>query len=310
MHNMRIARFRSGGQLGWGSVIGDQIAPLDLPEGLRTCEAAIFELDADELQSALTRASRGAARIPLEQAELLAPVPAPGKIIAIGLNYRDHIEESGLEPPAVPTVFAKFPSSIAGPYDPVHRPRVSSALDYEGELAVVIGRRARHVPRERAREVIAGYMVLNDVSVRDWQLKSPQWSLAKSFDTHTPVGPWLTLSTAVEADDLAIETYVNGELRQRSSTRHLVYDCADLIEYLSQACTLHPGDIIATGTPAGVGGAMSPPVYLVPGDQVRVTIEGLGTIENTVVDEPATTAVIGEERLLADADASLATDLI
>jgi 2-keto-4-pentenoate hydratase/2-oxohepta-3-ene-1,7-dioic acid hydratase in catechol pathway len=168
-------------------------------------------------------------------------------------------------------------------------PRVSKALDYEGELGVVIGRRCRHVPRERARDVIAGYLVVNDVSVRDWQLRIPTWTMGKSFDTHGPLGPWLT--TADEVGDphaLRLRTWVNGELRQDSNTKHLIFDCFALVEHLSTAFTLEPGDVVSTGTPGGVGIACKPPRLLQVGDVVRVEIDGLGLIENPVVDEPET----------------------
>jgi 2-keto-4-pentenoate hydratase/2-oxohepta-3-ene-1,7-dioic acid hydratase in catechol pathway len=168
-------------------------------------------------------------------------------------------------------------------------PRVSSALDYEGELGFVIGRRCRHVPRERAHEAIAGYLVVNDVTVRDWQLRIPTWTMGKSFDTHGPLGPWLT--TADELGDphgLRLRTWVNDELRQDSVTKHLIFDCFALVEHLSTAFTLEPGDVVSTGTPSGVGMAMKPPRLLKVGDRVRVEIEGLGALDNPVIAEPET----------------------
>jgi 2-keto-4-pentenoate hydratase/2-oxohepta-3-ene-1,7-dioic acid hydratase in catechol pathway len=182
---------------------------------------------------------------------------------------------------------------VTGPYDEVHRPRVSDQLDYEGELGFVIGRRCRHVSREDAPGVIAGYLAVDDVSVRDWQVRTPQWTLGKSFDTHGPIGPWIV--TADELGDphaLDIRTWVNGELRQSSNTANLIYDSYALVEVLSTVCTLEPGDIVATGTPGGVGMLMDPPQLLRAGDVVRVEIEGIGAIENRVVDEPS--AVQGE----------------
>jgi 2-keto-4-pentenoate hydratase/2-oxohepta-3-ene-1,7-dioic acid hydratase in catechol pathway len=231
--------------------------------------------------------------------QALAPVPRPSKIFAVGLNYADHIAEAGLPTPETPTIFAKYPNTINGPRDPIQRPRVSDDLDYEGELAVVIGQRCRHVPRDRAADAIGGYMVLNDVTVRDWQKMSPQWTMGKSFDTHAPTGPWLTLPNAVDPGDLVLRTFVNEELRQESNTRELVLDPQDLIAFISQACTLEPGDIIATGTPGGVGFLMDPPRYLAPGDEVRVEIAGLGMLVNEVVEESAVSGHIGEERLAA-----------
>jgi 2-keto-4-pentenoate hydratase/2-oxohepta-3-ene-1,7-dioic acid hydratase in catechol pathway len=180
-----------------------------------------------------------------------------------------------------------MPSCVVGPYDDVQRPVVSDALDYEGELAFVIGRRCRHVPRERAHEVIAGYLVANDVSVRDYQVRTTQWTLGKSFDTHGVLGPWLVTSDEVDpAAGLELRTLVNGELRQHSSTANLIFDCFELVEFLSAVCTLEPGDVIATGTPGGVAAFMEPRQWLVPGDVVRVEIEGIGAIENRIVAEP------------------------
>ena len=277
-----------------GLIIGDEVAPLDVLLAPGEGVERVFATGA-----VLERARRRSHRVPLAGLAALAPVPRPSKVFAVGLNYADHIAEAGLQPPEVPTIFAKYANSIRGPFEAIQRPRVSSELDYEGELAIVIGMRCRHVPRERAHEVIGGYMALNDVSVRDWQKQTPQWTLGKSFDTHAPTGPWLTLPDAVDPSDLELRTVVNGELRQHSNTRELVHDPYDLIAYLSQACTLEPGDIIATGTPGGVGFLMHPPRYLVPGDEVRVEIEGLGAIVNPVVDEPADSAHIGDERLHA-----------
>jgi 2-keto-4-pentenoate hydratase/2-oxohepta-3-ene-1,7-dioic acid hydratase in catechol pathway len=171
----------------------------------------------------------------------------------------------------------------------VHLPRVSSALDYEGELGFVIGKRCRHVPKSRANEVIAGFLVVNDVSVRDWQLRIPTWTMGKSFDTHGPLGPWITTPDEIDPSGLRLRTWVNGELRQDSNTKHLIFDCFAIVEHLSTAFTLEPGDVVATGTPGGVGIAMKPPRLLQVGDVVRVDVTGLGTLENAVVDEPAST---------------------
>jgi 2-keto-4-pentenoate hydratase/2-oxohepta-3-ene-1,7-dioic acid hydratase in catechol pathway len=236
-------------------------------------------------------ASASGARLPLADVKLEAPIARPPKYLAVGLNYADHVAESGLEPPKFPTIFNKQPTCVVGPHDEVHMPRVSSALDYVGELAFVIGRRCRHVPRRRAPEVIAGYLIANDVTVRDWQLRTPTWTIGKSFDTHGPLGPWLT--TADEVSDphgLGIRTFVNGELRQNSNTKELIFDCYALVEHLSTAFTLEVGDVVATGTPGGVGIALKPPRLLHVGDVVRVEIDGLGDLRNEVVKEPEETA--------------------
>ena len=224
----------------------------------------------------------------LEEIRLLAPVQ-PRKFLAIGLNYADHIAESGMEAPQFPVFFNKQITCVVGPDDDVHMPRVSSLLDYEGELALVIGRRCRHVPAERAHQVIAGYTITNDVSVRDWQVRTPTMTMGKSFDTHGPLGPWLVTADELgDPHDLALKTYVNDELRQDSNTGEMIYSCFDQVAHLSEAFTLEPGDVIATGTPAGIGAVRQPfPEGLLRvGDVVRVEVEGIGDLTNTVVEEP------------------------
>jgi len=241
----------------------------------------------------VAKAASSAPRLALDGVRLEAPVPKPGKFLAVGLNYADHIREMGVPTPEFPSCFAKMSTCINGPYDPVHRPRVSDTLDYEGELGFVIGRRCRHVPRERAQEVIAGYMVFDDFTVREWVAKTPQVVIPKSFDTHGPFGPWIV--TADEVGDphgLTIRTWVNGELRQDSTTDQMTFDCFDLVEILTRAVTLEPGDVITTGTPYGVGEGFKPKRYLQPGDVVKVEVEKLGFVENAVIDEPEDTAVI------------------
>ena len=224
----------------------------------------------------------------LDDVRLLAPVQ-PRKFLAIGLNYADHIAESGMEAPQYPVFFNKQVTCVVGPDDEVHMPRVSSLLDYEGELAVVIGARCRHVPVDRAHEVIAGYTIANDVSVRDWQVRTPTMTMGKSFDTHGPLGPWIVTQNELgEPHDLQIRTYVNDELRQDGNTGEMIYDCYQQVAHLSQAFTLEPGDVIATGTPAGIGAVRQPfPEGLLKvGDIVRVEIERIGELRNTVVEEP------------------------
>src|SRR5581483_11653294 len=259
--------------------------------GLPT-EMTAFLAAGDAAVAAARKAAGGTtARRKLADVRLEAPIPRPPKFLAIGLNYSDHVAESGMEPPPFPVFFNKQSTCVVGPYADVHRPRVSPLLDYEGELAFVIGRRCRHVPADRAHEVIAGYLVANDVSVRDWQLRTPTMTMGKSFDTHGPLGPWLV--TPDELGDphaLELRTWVNGELRQHASTRRLIFDCFAQVEHVSTAFTLEPGDVVSTGTPSGVGGAMQPPRFLQPGDVVKVEIERIGAIENRVVDEPADTA--------------------
>jgi 2-keto-4-pentenoate hydratase/2-oxohepta-3-ene-1,7-dioic acid hydratase in catechol pathway len=288
---MRLATFTHSERTRAGVVVGDHVVDLSaVAPQLPTEMTALLAAGPEALADA-ARAAAGAPGLALAAVRLEAPVLRPPKILAVGLNYADHIAESGMETPKLPLVFNKQSTSVVGPRDPFHMPRVSQALDYEGELGVVIGSRCRHVPKERAAEVIAGYTVLNDVTVRDWQLRTPTWTLGKSFDTHCPMGPWIVTSDElVDPHGLALETRVNGELRQSSNTKNLVFDCFTLVEHLSTAFTLEPGDVIATGTPGGVGIAMKPPRLLQVGDVVRIAIEGIGEIENAVIEEPADTA--------------------
>lgn len=218
---------------------------------------------------------------------LEAPVPRPGKVLAVGLNYRDHAEEAKLEIPKRPVIFAKVSTCITGPGMPIHLPRASDKLDFEGELCVVVGRRARHVTAADALEHVAGYTIGNDVSVRDWQFHSPTWMMGKGFDTHGPIGPWLTTRDEVpDARALRLRTWVNGVAKQDAGTNLMLFGIETVIEYLSQAFTLEPGDVLFTGTPAGVGSTRNPREYLHAGDVVRIAIDGLGVLENTVVPEP------------------------
>jgi 2-keto-4-pentenoate hydratase/2-oxohepta-3-ene-1,7-dioic acid hydratase in catechol pathway len=287
---MKLATFTHGGATRVGVVEGDVIVDLaaaapSLPHDMR----ALLAAGAPALSTVRTAARVSRARIALAAVVLEAPV-RPSKFLAIGLNYADHAAEGGRGIPDFPTIFNKQTSCVNGPYAPIHRPRASRELDYEGELAFVIGRRCRHVPAARAPEVIAGYLVANDVSVRDWQARSQTVTLGKSWDTHGPLGPWLTTPDEVgDPHALELRTFVNGELRQHSSTKNLVHGCYALVELLSTVCTLEPGDVISTGTPQGVGRWFQPPRYLVPGDVVRVEIERLGFLENPVIEEPADT---------------------
>ena len=279
---MRLATYRVQDENRPGAVLDGEIADLsDVASDVN----ALLEAGPAALERAREVVESGEGRIALEQVTLAAPV-RPSKFFAIGLNYADHVAESGMPKPENLTVFAKAVSCVAGPYDEVERPIVSDQLDYEGELGFVIGKRCRHVSAQNAAEVIAGYTIVNDYSVRDWQLMTPQWSIGKSFDTHGPIGPWVV--TADELPDpleLDIRTTVNGEVRQSSNTRELIFSCFDQVEILSKVCTLEPGDVIATGTPSGVAGALEGQPWLVPGDRVRVEIEGIGAIENEIVQE-------------------------
>jgi 2-keto-4-pentenoate hydratase/2-oxohepta-3-ene-1,7-dioic acid hydratase in catechol pathway len=196
-----------------------------------------------------------------------------------------------LEKPQYPLFFTKQSSCVIGNGEAVHRPIVSDKLDYEGELAFVIGQRCRHVPLEKASQVIAGYTIVNDVSVRDWQIRSPTWMLGKSFDTHGPMGPWIVTSDEIEdPHHLNLKTWIDDELRQDSNTKHMIFSCFEMVEYLSKAMTLEPGDVISTGTPSGVGVKMKPRGYMKPGQTVKIEIDGIGTLSNPVIEEPASTS--------------------
>jgi 5-carboxymethyl-2-hydroxymuconate isomerase len=212
------------------------------------------------------------------------PIARPGKIIAVGLNYADHIRETGATAPERPILFAKFPSAMVGPYDGiVVDPELTKQGDYEVELGVVIGKDSRRIPAAEALDHVFGYLVANDVSARDWQKLDGQLSRSKSMDTFLPIGPWVTTADEVgDPNDLTIRSTVNGELRQDSTTAEMIFTVAELIEFCSRTMTLEAGDIILTGTPHGVGFAMDPPRFLAPGDVIRCEIEGLGHIENTV----------------------------
>jgi 2-keto-4-pentenoate hydratase/2-oxohepta-3-ene-1,7-dioic acid hydratase in catechol pathway len=222
-----------------------------------------------------------------------APIRRPPKILAIGLNYQAHAKESNMDIPKYPVVFTKQATSANGPYAPIHSPQETKMLDYEGELGMVIGKRCRRVSKNDASKVIAGFCVLNDVSVREWQFLStpPQFTMGKSWDTHNPFGPAIVTADEVDPHHLMLRTFVNGELRQETNTDDLIFNCYDIIEFLSTAFTLEPGDVIATGTPSGVGAAMQPQATLQIGDTVKVEIEGLGFIENEVIAEPDTAAI-------------------
>jgi 2-keto-4-pentenoate hydratase/2-oxohepta-3-ene-1,7-dioic acid hydratase in catechol pathway len=225
-------------------------------------------------------------RLPLSAVTLLAPIQRPHKIICIGLNYRDHAAESNLPVPETPTVFAKFSTSVIGPGAPIVLPKASTKPDYEAEFAVVIGKGGRYIPADEWEKHVFGYTIVNDVSARDFQMATTQWTIGKTFDTFCPMGP--AIVTADEIEDphaLAISLTIGGETLQSSNTSNLIFRIPQLIEYLSSVFTLEPGDIISTGTPAGVGFARTPPRYLKAGDEVRVQVQGIGELVNPVVME-------------------------
>lgn len=265
------------------TVVDLSVASPELPGGMCKFLAAGEEA----MESARLAVASGAGRGPLADQTLLAPVPRPRKFLAIGLNYADHAAETGQKLPEFPAVFNKQVTCVNSPGGAIHIPRASSAVDYEGEFAFVIGRRCRGVKAADAGSVIAGYTIVNDVSVRDWQRRTPTMILGKGWDTHGPMGPYLvTADEVADPHSLGIRTWVNGEQRQDSNTRELVFDCPTLVETISTMCTLEPGDVVTTGTPAGVGLGYKPPKFLVAGDVVRIEIDGLGALENPVIAEP------------------------
>lgn len=284
---MKLVTFTYQEQTRIGAVIGDEIVDtLDNP-AIPSTMLEFLAAGNSALDAMRELVEKPKALISLGSVKLHAPIPRPGKFLAIGLNYADHVEETGREKPEYPTFFTKQSSCIIGPGEAIQRPKISEKLDYEGELAFVIGKRCRQVPIEHAPEVIAGYMIANDATVRDWQARSPTWTLGKSFDTTGPLGPWLVTRDEIkDPHNLSLKTWVDDQLRQNANTREMLFNCYEIVAYLSQAMTLEPGDVISTGTPSGVGVKMKPRGYLLPGQTVRIEIEGLGVLSNPVVEEP------------------------
>jgi 2-keto-4-pentenoate hydratase/2-oxohepta-3-ene-1,7-dioic acid hydratase in catechol pathway len=287
---MKLARYTHNGQTQIGVIRGDEMRAIaglvgDAPSSIRQLLAAGPEA-LTRVAAAIANAGPG---IPLHQIRLEAPIPDAQKYLAIGMNYHDHAEEAaraGIPVPKNQLWFNKQVSCITGPFDPIYKPRVSDKMDYEAEMGVVIGKRCRYVSEADVPGVIGGYFVANDVTARDWQFQSPTFTLGKSFDSHGPIGPWITTADEVrDPHDLEMRLWVNGELRQKQSTGQMIYNIWQQIHHLSQVMTLEPGDLIATGTCANVGIALGK--FLQPGDVVKVEIDGLGHIENRVEVEPA-----------------------
>jgi 2-keto-4-pentenoate hydratase/2-oxohepta-3-ene-1,7-dioic acid hydratase in catechol pathway len=288
---MKLARFTVGGQTQIGVVVGSNILPLAslLPTAPQTITQVLAAGPAllREIAAMVPKATNS---LPLNTVTLEAPIPDPQKYLAIGMNYADHVEEArkgGVTAPKTQIWFNKQVSCITGPFAPVHYPRVSEMVDYEAELGVVIGKRCRHVSAADAKDVIGGYFVVNDVTARDWQFQSPTFTLGKSFDTHGPIGPWIVTADEI-ADPHALDfrLFVNGTQRQKGNTKDMLYNIYAQIEHLSKVMTLEPGDLLATGTCAGVGIAGGKEGMLKVGDVVRVEIDGIGHIENTIIAEP------------------------
>lgn len=291
---MKLLSFHAEGAPAAGMVLGQKALVLSAASHGRLT-GSLKEILGDEdmmaaargLEERALRDARFADRysVPLHGCDLLAPIPRPGKVLCLGLNYRDHAAESGAEAPAEPVIFSKASSSVIGPDTSIRLPAVSDQIDYEVELAFVIGRPAKDVTAEQAMLHVAGYTVLNDVTARDYQrLKGGgQWTLAKSFDTFCPVGPWVVTADEIEdPHNLHLECVVSGQKMQSSSTLQMIFTIPEIIEYLSAALTLEAGDVVGTGTPAGVGFARTPPRFLRPGDVVECTVEKIGTLVNPV----------------------------
>jgi 2-keto-4-pentenoate hydratase/2-oxohepta-3-ene-1,7-dioic acid hydratase in catechol pathway len=273
---------RAAAGAGWGD---EECAGLHSTRAVLTLEPARLRALGDHAASHTSELEAAGALHPRESTRLGPPVPDPPKIICLGLNYRDHAEEAGLTPPLAPMFFAKWANSLVGPTEPIVPPATTDQVDYEAELAVVIGSRGRNIDVDRALEHVAGAMAFNDVSARDLQLANQLWTGGKAIDTFGPCGPALVLRDDIgDLQALAVRTRVNGETVQDGNTASMIFPVAETIAFLSQIMTLEPGDIIATGTPAGVGNSRDPKLFLHPGDVVEVEIEGIGTLRNPVAD--------------------------
>ena len=286
---MRLISYKKGEKKGIGSIENDLVVPFSQIKDLPTNMLSFLEEGENAFNIAKNLCDKPKETIKLSDIQIEKPIARPPKIIAIGLNYADHLEEiraagRDMETPEVPMIFNKQSLSANGPYDDIERPVVSDKLDYEGELTIVIGQKCRHVPKDDAYKVIAGYTIANDVSVRDWQMRVPTFTIGKSFDTHCPFGPAIVTKDEIpDPHNLNLKTKVNGEVRQQSNTKHLIFNCFELIEHLSTAFTLEPGDLILTGTPSGVGVVENK--FLKADDIVKISIGNLGYIENKVINE-------------------------
>lgn len=283
---MRLITFERNATAEPGVVSGDQVIAIR-GAGFRDA-LAVIEGGPDALKRIddwILKPPSGEA-MPLGAVKLAAPIPRPPKIICVGLNYRDHAAESKMEIPKAPTIFSKYSTAVIGPGAPIVLPRLSSKPDYEAEFAFVIGKGGRYIAGANWRDHVFGYTILNDVSARDYQMATSQWMMGKTFDTFAPIGPWIvTAGDIADPHALDISMTINGEVLQHSNTSNLIFRVPDLIEYLSGVFTLEAGDVISTGTPAGVGFARNPPRFLRPGDDVVVRVEGIGELRNPVVAE-------------------------
>jgi 2-keto-4-pentenoate hydratase/2-oxohepta-3-ene-1,7-dioic acid hydratase in catechol pathway len=289
---MKLCSFQTAAGLGLGLVEGDEVVDLRKAAPHLSLNPVDILAAGQAGREAVEKAAKDAPRIKMSGVNLKAPVWRPNKMLGIGLNYRDHAKETGREPPTTQMWFNKQTTCLHDPFAPVLMPAVSKALDYEVELVVVIAKRGRHVPKERALDIVGGYMTGCDYSVRDWQRATQTMIMGKGFDTHGPVGPWIT--TPDEAGDLSklkLKCWVNGELRQDGIAGDMIFSVAEQIEHLTKAFALEPGDLLFTGTPAGVGVAHDPPKFVKVGDRVKVEVVGLGAIEADIAQETAETRI-------------------
>jgi 2-keto-4-pentenoate hydratase/2-oxohepta-3-ene-1,7-dioic acid hydratase in catechol pathway len=279
---MRLVTYSlDGGAPAAGIVLDGSVVNL---QGIGYGDVISFLRDGDAAIEKAKSLFAGAGAPKLEDVKLHAPVPKPDKFICIGLNYRDHAIESGMDIPELPTVFTKYPNAVCGHDDDVVLPSVSKQVDYEAEFAFVIGKRCKNVPKEDWKDVVFGYTIVHDVSARDYQLATSQWTIGKTFDTFGPMGPTLVSKDEIEdPHNLRISLDLNGKTLQDSNTSQFVFDIPYLVNYLSTVMTLEPGDVISTGTPPGVGFARKPPIFMQPGDEAVVKIEGLGELRNRCV---------------------------
>jgi acylpyruvate hydrolase len=285
---MRFVSYESDGQAHVGALDGDTVIELnavapELPRTLKEVIAARLPVDL----SGRVASAPSTARRRLSDVKLLIPIPDPGKIVCVGLNYHDHAEETGQKAPDYPPLFMRCTTSLVAAGEPIIVPRASEQLDYEAELTIVIGKRCRHVSQAEALDYVFGYTCFNEGSVRDYQRKSTQWTGAKNFDRTGPVGPWITTADEVPpgADGVRVRTLLNGKVMQDASTSSMIFKVAQLVSTISEVMTLEPGDLIPTGTPAGVGMGRKPPVWLKPGDTVTIDIEHVGVLTNPVAAE-------------------------
>jgi 2-keto-4-pentenoate hydratase/2-oxohepta-3-ene-1,7-dioic acid hydratase in catechol pathway len=286
---MKLVTFTVGDEPRLGAVRGEQVIDLGKASGGKLpADMIAFLSGGDEAMTLARKLAQDAeADCALSDVTLLAPVPVPSKVVAIGQNYMDHCREQGVEPPTSPVIFTKFSTAVVGPGAEIRwDPELTSKVDYEVELAVVIGRRARRVSEDEALDYVAGYTVCNDVSARNLQFGDGQWVRAKSLDTFCPLGPWLVTRDEIpDPQNLAVRTTLNGEVMQDSTTAEMIFGVRELIAFASRAFTLLPGDVIVTGTPPGVGVFRDPPVFLKDGDEITVEVEGIGKLANRCVEE-------------------------